>query len=258
MVAAGVLVCAAVRRADRATPPRRRCRHRGRSGSHPRRACSGAHRWRLRGRPTQERGRASSGGDPSAPSGGRPEPSGQPCGGRRRRPAVPRPPRWTPGQVHAGQTLLRRPRRRRSSRFRFHDLRHTGAVLAAATGASLAELMGRLGHGTPRPHCAISMWPRIVIRRSPRCCPSSQATDLSDTRGQVATPVPQPVRLTSLVAPPPHSGVAHARIRRCAVDGRSGVARYRVIFAGPLYTRETLILASSAAQLALARPPVSG
>lgn len=33
---------------------------------------------------------------------------------------------------------------------RFHDLRHTGAVLAAGTGASLAELMGRLGHGTPQ------------------------------------------------------------------------------------------------------------
>lgn len=32
---------------------------------------------------------------------------------------------------------------------RFHDLRHTGAVLAAATGASLAELMARLGHSTP-------------------------------------------------------------------------------------------------------------
>jgi integrase len=32
---------------------------------------------------------------------------------------------------------------------RFHDLRHTGAVLAAATGASLAELMGRLGHSSP-------------------------------------------------------------------------------------------------------------
>jgi integrase len=32
---------------------------------------------------------------------------------------------------------------------RFHDLRHTGAVLAAATGATLAELMGRLGHSTP-------------------------------------------------------------------------------------------------------------
>jgi len=33
---------------------------------------------------------------------------------------------------------------------RWHDLRHTGAVLAAQTGASLAELMGRLGHSTPQ------------------------------------------------------------------------------------------------------------
>jgi len=32
---------------------------------------------------------------------------------------------------------------------RWHDLRHTGAVLAAATGATLAELMSRLGHSTP-------------------------------------------------------------------------------------------------------------
>lgn len=32
---------------------------------------------------------------------------------------------------------------------RWHDLRHTGAVLAASTGATLAELMGRLGHSTP-------------------------------------------------------------------------------------------------------------
>ena len=30
----------------------------------------------------------------------------------------------------------------------FHDLRHTGATLAAATGATLAELMARLGHST--------------------------------------------------------------------------------------------------------------
>lgn len=35
------------------------------------------------------------------------------------------------------------------SDLRFHDLRHTGAVLAASTGASLAELMARLGHSTP-------------------------------------------------------------------------------------------------------------
>jgi hypothetical protein len=32
---------------------------------------------------------------------------------------------------------------------RFHNLRHSGAVLAAATGATLAELMARLGHSTP-------------------------------------------------------------------------------------------------------------
>ncbi|ROR53272.1 integrase [Luteococcus japonicus] len=32
---------------------------------------------------------------------------------------------------------------------RWHDLRHTGAVLAAQTGATLADLMNRLGHSTP-------------------------------------------------------------------------------------------------------------
>jgi len=31
----------------------------------------------------------------------------------------------------------------------FHDLRHSGAVLAASTGATIAELMARLGHSTP-------------------------------------------------------------------------------------------------------------
>jgi integrase len=31
---------------------------------------------------------------------------------------------------------------------RFHDLRHTGATLAAAAGATIAELMHRLGHST--------------------------------------------------------------------------------------------------------------
>ncbi len=33
---------------------------------------------------------------------------------------------------------------------RVHDLRHTGAVLAAQTGATLAELMARIGHSTPQ------------------------------------------------------------------------------------------------------------
>ena len=32
---------------------------------------------------------------------------------------------------------------------RWHDLRHSGAVLTAMTGATLAELMDRLGHSTP-------------------------------------------------------------------------------------------------------------
>jgi integrase len=44
------------------------------------------------------------------------------------------------------------PARRAAGRpdLRWHDLRHTGAVLAASTGASLAELMARLGHSTPQ------------------------------------------------------------------------------------------------------------
>jgi integrase len=33
---------------------------------------------------------------------------------------------------------------------RFHDLRHSGAALAALSGATLAELMARLGHSTPQ------------------------------------------------------------------------------------------------------------
>jgi integrase len=32
----------------------------------------------------------------------------------------------------------------------FHDLRHTGGTLAATTGATLKELMARLGHSSPR------------------------------------------------------------------------------------------------------------
>lgn len=45
---------------------------------------------------------------------------------------------WYPARTAAGRPDLR-----------FHDLRHTGAVLAASTGATLAELMARLGHSTP-------------------------------------------------------------------------------------------------------------
>ena len=46
---------------------------------------------------------------------------------------------WMKARVAAGRPDLR-----------VHDLRHTGAVLAAQSGATLAELMARLGHSTPQ------------------------------------------------------------------------------------------------------------
>jgi integrase len=54
---------------------------------------------------------------------------------------------------HLRQSSLARvfyPARQKAGRpdLRFHDLRHTGAVFAAMAGATLAELMGRLGHST--------------------------------------------------------------------------------------------------------------
>jgi integrase len=57
------------------------------------------------------------------------------------------------GQHMAPSSLFKvfKPAREAAGRpdLRWHDLRHTGAVLAAATGATLAELMARLGHSTP-------------------------------------------------------------------------------------------------------------
>ena len=52
-----------------------------------------------------------------------------------------------PASLYRVCTRPARPPDRRD--LRWHDLRHTGAVLAAQTGATLAELMGRLGHTTP-------------------------------------------------------------------------------------------------------------
>ena len=53
------------------------------------------------------------------------------------------------GAIHSLQGVLSGARGGRPQDLRWHDLRHTGAVLAAQTGATLAELMGRLGHTTP-------------------------------------------------------------------------------------------------------------
>ena len=57
------------------------------------------------------------------------------------------------GGYLAEGTLFRHFRKAREAAdrpdLRFHDLRHSGAVLAAHTGATLAELMARLGHSSP-------------------------------------------------------------------------------------------------------------
>lgn len=59
----------------------------------------------------------------------------------------------TSGGPMAGDTLTQAFSRARDrvgmDGFRFHDLRHTGQTLAAATGATLADLMKRLGHSSP-------------------------------------------------------------------------------------------------------------
>lgn len=57
-------------------------------------------------------------------------------------------------EQHLRQSSLARvyyPAREAAGRpdLRFHDLRHTGAVYAAVAGATVAELMARLGHSTP-------------------------------------------------------------------------------------------------------------
>jgi integrase len=46
---------------------------------------------------------------------------------------------WVPALARAGMTGTH-----------FHDLRHTGNALTAATGATLRELMDRMGHSSPR------------------------------------------------------------------------------------------------------------
>lgn len=67
---------------------------------------------------------------------------------------------------------------------RWHDLRHTGAVLAAQTGATLAELMGRLGHSTPGAamryqHAAADRDTEIAKRLSALVQPSEVAGKVS-------------------------------------------------------------------------------
>jgi integrase len=52
------------------------------------------------------------------------------------------------GSLHAA--WLRAGREVGLEELHFHDLRHSGATLAAATGATTKELMARMGHASPR------------------------------------------------------------------------------------------------------------
>ena len=54
---------------------------------------------------------------------------------------------------------------------RFHDLRHTGNTLAAATGASTKELMARMGHSSPRA--------ALIYQHSTQDCDAAIAAGLS-------------------------------------------------------------------------------
>ena len=54
-----------------------------------------------------------------------------------------------------------------STGLRFHDLRHTGNTLAAATGASTKELMARMGHASPRAALSTSTPHRTATQPSP-------------------------------------------------------------------------------------------
>jgi len=64
---------------------------------------------------------------------------------------------------------------------RFHDLRHTGNTLAAATGASTKELMARMGHASPRA--------ALIYQHASHERDAAIAQALSDTIAK-ATPTP--------------------------------------------------------------------
>ena len=105
------------------------------------------------------------------------------------------------------------------------DLRHTGAVLATATGANLAELMGRLGHGVFDDHGAVN-----VVRRRLR---SLRSTRLR--RG---------------------SHDARASTTSSTVSRSRNSAPRSTMSAHPLHTGQALILIPRATDTAVLRRPV--
>jgi hypothetical protein len=74
--------------------------------------------------------------------------------------------------------------------FHFHDLRHSGNTLAASTGASLKELMHRMGHSSPRAALiyqhATAKWRRWDSNPRPPACkfgPTGSPWTLTDKKG---------------------------------------------------------------------------
>jgi integrase len=86
--------------------------------------------------------------------------------------------------------------------FHFHDLRHTGNTLAAATGASTKELMARMGHASPRA--------ALIYQHAARERDVAIAGALSDAIERVLEKV-------GTVSAPPELGSLSARV---ANDGR--------------------------------------
>ena len=81
---------------------------------------------------------------------------------------------------------------------RFHDLRHTGATLAAATGATLAELMARLGHSTPaaamRYQHAAAERDKVIAAALSKLATAGQVTDITKARAKRAKTSPRASR----------------------------------------------------------------
>jgi integrase len=72
---------------------------------------------------------------------------------------------------------------------RFHDLRHTGNTLAAATGASTKDLMARMGHASPRA--------ALIYQHASRERDAAIAEALSETHCQVSASYPGRCRVAS-------------------------------------------------------------
>ena len=72
--------------------------------------------------------------------------------------------------------------------FHFHDLRHTGNNLAAASGASTRELMHRMGHGSMR---AALIYQHATSQRDREIADALQKADRAGTNRDVARAWPE-------------------------------------------------------------------